>query len=108
MSNVLENLLQKIPGATTRTVVKAKFVDGKQTVATVRAMTPDGLREKLSTAIDYLSDEPYPNGVVVFEANTIVGIPILGDVRLGTRPLGTSAEGGYRKAINLLTPQSKT
>lgn len=108
MLNILKEIVLGIPGTTRRTVIEARYVDRDKTFATVRAGKPESLNQLLGTAIVRLSTVPHPNGIVVFEADTIADIPVLGDVRLDTQQLGTSADGGYRKAIKLLTSKQPT
>ena len=108
MPNILKEIVSRIPGTTRRTVIEARYVDGNKTLATIRAGKTGSLNEYLGTAMSRLAGEPHPNGIVVFETDTIADIPVLGDVRLDTQPLGTSADGGYRRAIDLLTPGKPT
>lgn len=108
MPNLLKEVISKIPGTKRRTVIEARFVDGDETLATLRAGTPESLNELLGKTMANFSIEPILNGKVVFEADTIASVPVLGDVRLDTQQLGTSADGAYRRAINLLTPKQPT
>lgn len=92
MKERIGDLIRRIPGVSERTEVQADFVDGRETVATVRAGTKEVLREGLETACAHLARETILDGEIIFSAEKKVNLPLIGEVVVEREGFGRGPE----------------
>lgn len=97
---LLAAALGQTPGIRKRTIIEAKFVDQGETVATVRASKRESFLQRVGMGISY-TDPPSPEGHIVFSAERVVTLPIIGDVKVGREELGKSPDG-FDRALEML------